>query len=375
MTMLAKTETRALTLADYEARIHLYKEQIGVGYIGIGRTLNEAKEAGVVPHGQWEAWVTRTTGLTPRQAQRCMQAATEIRDGSALARLEMSKALMLLGSGLDEEAREEIAGKAAEEGATVKALRDEIRQAKAAREAAEAEGAEAVKALKLKLVQETGAATEIRDALKKAESERADLEKQLKATISAYQKRMDEAAGDAYRRGLQEKAAGMERDIRKEFQGKIDFLNGQKRQAEERVKSLQTELAAARNEGSTRWDEGYRAAQDEANKQRQYAEELRRNQDDLLAAAEEAEKRAADAEAELEALRAGQDPAAEPPAIILGKAVNAFLGACELMPFYPDKLRTDRGVLMNLVDQLDGWCDRMMQAIHMATVEAEGAVE
>ena len=93
MTMLAKgTETRALTLADYEARIHLYKEQIGTGYIGIGRTLIEAKEAKVVPHGQWESWVTETTGLTPRQAQRCMQAATEIRDGSAMARLEMSKA-------------------------------------------------------------------------------------------------------------------------------------------------------------------------------------------------------------------------------------------------------------------------------------------
>ena len=36
MTMLAKTESRALSLADYEARIHLYKEQIGTGYIGIG---------------------------------------------------------------------------------------------------------------------------------------------------------------------------------------------------------------------------------------------------------------------------------------------------------------------------------------------------
>ena len=95
MTMLAeKKMTGALTLADYEARIHLYREQIGTGYIGIGRTLNEAKDAGVVPHGEWEEWVTRTTGLNTRQAQRCMQAAREIRDGSALARLEMSKALM-----------------------------------------------------------------------------------------------------------------------------------------------------------------------------------------------------------------------------------------------------------------------------------------
>lgn len=131
-TMLAmNTEGKLMTISDYEARIHLYREQIGVGYIGIGRTLIEAKEADVVPHGEWEAWVTRSTGLTMRQAQRCMQAAREIRDGSALAKLEMSKALMLLSSGLDEDTQEEIAERTAEEGATVKALRAEIEKQKA----------------------------------------------------------------------------------------------------------------------------------------------------------------------------------------------------------------------------------------------------
>ena len=131
MTMLAAVEhkdTHIMTLADYEARIYLYKEQIGVGYIGIGRTLIEAKEADVVPHGEWETWVTRTTGLNPRQAQRCMQAAREIKDGSALARLEMSKALLVLSSGLDQETQEQIAQHAADEGATVKQLRKEIRE-------------------------------------------------------------------------------------------------------------------------------------------------------------------------------------------------------------------------------------------------------
>ena len=67
--------------------------------------------------------MTRTTGLNPRQAQRCMQAAREIKDGSALARLEMSKALLVLSSGLNQEAQEQIARQAADEGATVKQLR------------------------------------------------------------------------------------------------------------------------------------------------------------------------------------------------------------------------------------------------------------
>ena len=347
MTMLAnRTETRALTLADYEARIHLYKEQIGVGYIGIGRTLNEAKAAQVVPHGQWEAWVTEATGLTPRQAQRCMKAATEIKDGSAMAQLEMSKALMLLGSGLDADAQEAIAGRAAEEGATVKALKEEIRQ-----------------------------------ALKRAEEDRDGLKHQLEATIKAYQQRMDEEAGAAYRRGLQDKAAGMEQDIRKEFQGKIDYLNGQKRQAEERVKSLQTELAAARNEGSTRWDEGYRAAQNEitglkneANKQRQYAEELRRNQDDLLAAAEEAEKRAADAEAELEALRATGPEGKEPAWKVIKMAADRFRMECEMLPILdaPGVLRGEKQI-QPCLDWMETWLQVMRDTL-AGVVRSEGAV-
>lgn len=388
MTMLAKTETRVLGIADYEARIQLYKEQAITGYIGIGRTLNEAKTAQVVPHGQWESWVTQTTGLTPRQAQRCMKAATEIKDGSALAQLEMSKALMLLGSGLDADAQEAIAGKAAEEGATVKALREEIRQAKAAQEAADAENAESIRALKLKLVQETGASTEIRAALKKAEEDRDALKGQLEATISAYQKRMDEEAGNAYRRGLQDKAAGMEQDIRKEFQGKIDYLNGQKRQAEERVKDLQAELENSRKDGSKAWDNGYRAArneidllserygelqkkQEEAQKE---AESLRRNQGDLLAAAEEAEKRAADAEAELEALRAAGPEGKEPAWKVIKMAADRFRMECEMLPILdaPGVLRGEKQIEPCL-DWMETWL-RVMRETLAGVVRSEVAV-
>lgn len=389
MTMLAnRTETRALTLADYEARIHLYKEQIGVGYIGIGRTLNEAKAAGVVPHGQWEAWVTETTGLTPRQAQRCMKAATEIKDGSAMAQLEMSKALMLLGSGLDADAQEAIAGRAAEEGATVKALREEIRQAKAAQEAADAENAESIRALKLKLVQETGASTEIRAALKKAEADRDALKGQLEATISAYQKRMDEEAGNAYRRGLQDQAAGMERDIRKEFQGKIDFLNSKAAQAEDRVRDLKAELEASRKDGSQQWDKGYQAAKKEIDQlsgeyadlqerlesSRKEADGLRRNQGDLLAAAEEAEKRAADAEAELEALKATGPEGKEPAWKVIKTAADRFRMECEMLPILdaPGVLRGEKQI-QPCLDWMETWLQVMRDTL-AGVVRSEGAV-
>ena len=122
---------QALSVRGYEERIHMYKEQVVGGYIGIGRTLIEAKETGAVPHGEWEEWATATTGMSIRNVQRCMQAAREISDGSPLAKLDMSKALLLLSSGLEEEKREAIGAAAAEDQISVKELQRRIAQAKA----------------------------------------------------------------------------------------------------------------------------------------------------------------------------------------------------------------------------------------------------
>ena len=344
MTMLAKTtETRALTLADYEARIHLYKEQIGTGYIGIGRTLNEAKEAKVVPHGQWETWVTETTGLTPRQAQRCMQAATEIKDGSAMARLEMSKALMLLGSGLDEETREEIAEKAAEEGATVKDLREQLRKAK------------------LQIVQETGAAAEIREALKSAEADREQLEDQMRAAEQGYKARLESAREDAYRRGEQAGKMDAAAEIR-ELQNNKKYLIEDIKKAGEREQQLREKLKKAEK------------VKPETVAPADY-DQLKQNQADLLAAAEEAEKRAADAEAELEALRAGADYGRKPMGIQLGNAVGEFMRECSSMPFFAEELQKDRGAVISHLSNLESWIDEMYAAIGMPAVDGEGAVE
>ena len=379
MTMLAKTtETRALTIADYEARIHLYKEQIGTGYIGIGRTLLEAKEAKVVPHGQWESWMTETTGLTVRQAQRCMQAATEIRDGSAMARLEMSKALMLLGSGLDEEAREEIAEKAGQEGATVKALKEEIRQAK------------------LKIVQETGAAAEIRTQLDRTKAERDSLEEQMKATISAYQGRMEEERESGYQRG--------------QMDGRADAIAAAREEARKGMEKLRRELDSA----NRRADDQNAAARsmmrerdgirNELNKQKQYAQELERildekedeyqanlakcdeearqeereklkkNQDEILEAAVLAEQRAADAEAELEALRAGGAGQPEPAWKVLKVALTRFMADCEMMPLDPAALMPDKARIEAHLTRLEKWTDYMRMALAGA-VPGEGAVK
>lgn len=321
MEMLAKREEgRVLSLADYEARIYLYREQIGTGYIGIGRTLIEAKEAGVVPHGEWEAWVTRTTGLETRQAQRCMQAAREIKDGSALAKLEMSKALMVLSSGLEEDEQEAIAARAADEGQGIRQLREEIRKLKEEKDAeragsqeeirklqearekekAESEGAfaeklremqekheaeiadsrDVIKELKLQVVNGSGAVAEIREKLKAATQERDQVAAQMQAANDAWRKRMDDETGKAYRRGLEE--SGKELDA-----------------ANRRVEDLQAELIAAEKREAKR-------------------------------AAEMAEMKKARAQAGMDAARGIGGTALG--AVDLAAAVRSFIGAAGVLP-------------------------------------------
>lgn len=239
-------ENGLMTLEDYEARIYIYKAQIGTGYIGIGRTLNEAKEARVVPHGQWESWVTTTTGLNIQQAQRCMRAAREIREGSALAQLEMSKALMLLSSGLNEDAQEELAKQAADESATVKELREEIERQKA----------------DLAVFERTAIAAEERASQADNRAARlADREKQARKDAKAAETHADACQEIAVQLreeldALQAKAAG---GISAEAQAIIDDLRADLQAAEKREEKRAEQLEALRREHTQRAMEDARA--------------------------------------------------------------------------------------------------------------------
>lgn len=249
MTMLAKTETRVLGIADYEARIQLYKEQAITGYIGIGRTLNEAKAAGVVPHGEWEAWVERTTGLAIRQAQRCMKAASEIRDGSFLGQIDMSKAMLLLSSGLENEQQEALAEKAVKEDSSVRELREQIRK------------------LKLEKVAEAGANAEIRTALKAAESERDQLKGQMAAAVQAVREDAERQATEAYERGTKDQSR-MNTAALQAANNAIDRYEKQNRELQQQLKDAK----------SANQDQ-YNLGKDEGDQERR---KLRGQVDDLL---------------------------------------------------------------------------------------------
>ena len=95
----------------------------------VGKALLEAKDANLVPHGEWEAWVQKNTNMSERSAQRLMQAAREVHSGSMMAKLPVTKIQAILA--LPEAEREPMAEKAVAENMTLRQLQQEIKDQKA----------------------------------------------------------------------------------------------------------------------------------------------------------------------------------------------------------------------------------------------------
>lgn len=125
-------EVDRLHLDQLEKRIHDHRERFTVSLLEIGRCLNEAKDAGLVPHGCWQEWVAVNTGFNLRGAQRVMRAAREIPRASALTLLDFSKVSALLALPADE--RETFAQENDVEHMSVRQLEAAIREKKEAEE-------------------------------------------------------------------------------------------------------------------------------------------------------------------------------------------------------------------------------------------------
>ena len=196
------------TLANIERRIAYHIQGAYSNVIEVGRCLIEAKESGLVPHGQWEAWVNRVAGMNERSAQRLMQAAREVSPESAMAKLPISKIQAILA--LPEPQREAVAEKAVEENqslrelqAIVDSMREELEETRkrANRTALERDNAIAV--------------------LDKAQKRRAEFEHEC----------------NELRRQMQNPATGISAEARK----RIDQLKGQLKAEQRKVEILYTE--------------------------------------------------------------------------------------------------------------------------------------
>lgn len=119
-----------VTLRIIEDRISNHMQGACMNLLQVGRCLVQAKEMELVPHGEWENWVRRNTGMSERSAQRLMQAARSVPNGSAMEHLPVSKIQAILA--LPEGEREGMAEKAEAEDMTVQELRRQIQQMHAA---------------------------------------------------------------------------------------------------------------------------------------------------------------------------------------------------------------------------------------------------
>lgn len=95
---------------EIEVHIEAHRDAAAGNLLEVGRWLNAAKDEGLVPHGEWTAWVAEHAALGERTAQLWMQAARELPEGSSLAALGTAKlrSLMSLPAGEREAFAEKI---------------------------------------------------------------------------------------------------------------------------------------------------------------------------------------------------------------------------------------------------------------------------
>ncbi len=129
------------TLATIEYRITYHMHGAYANILEVGRALCEAKDQGLVPHGEWEAWVRRTADMSERTAQRRMQGAREVPAGSAMERLPISKIQTILA--LPEPEREAMAEKATAENMSLRKLQEQVDGLRKVKQAAEREARQA----------------------------------------------------------------------------------------------------------------------------------------------------------------------------------------------------------------------------------------
>ena len=185
----------------------------GEAILTIGRCLIEAK--GMLPHGEWKAWLEERVEFSQRTAQNFMRLAREFSNPQALADLGATKALVLLA--LPPEEREQFLVEHNVVDMTSRQLeqaikeRDEAKakaeQAEAGRKAAEADRdklAEELSELKNQPVEVAVETVVDQEAIQKARSE-AQAEMQAKLDQAQEKQKRAEAAVEVLKRSLEER--------------------------------------------------------------------------------------------------------------------------------------------------------------------------
>lgn len=112
--------------AFIETNLEQCKRNIALSMWQIGNLLNQAKDEGVVPHGEWTAWATTHSGLNERGVQLAMRQARELAQDSPLLELDDSKINALIR--IPAEEREAFAARIDAENATSREVTEAVAQ-------------------------------------------------------------------------------------------------------------------------------------------------------------------------------------------------------------------------------------------------------
>lgn len=112
--------------AFIETNLEQCKKNIALSMWQIGNLLNQAKDEGVVPHGEWTAWATTHSGLNERGVQLAMRQARELAQDSPLLELDDSKINALIR--IPAEEREAFATRIDAENATSREVTEAVAQ-------------------------------------------------------------------------------------------------------------------------------------------------------------------------------------------------------------------------------------------------------
>ena len=207
---------KSAELHNVEVRIAEHFANAARNLVDVGRCLNEAKDRGLVPHGQWETWVEAHTGMHIQKAQRLMRIAREVPEDSAMARLSFTKVVQLLALP-EPEKREQLALAAESENLTVKQLEERIKQLQQENQTREADAG--------KLAAENA-------SLERKAGRQADMLEQM----------------DADRAAMRARIAELEGSLNNLIQTQNEVVNEEvATQVAARVAELQAELAEARD--------------------------------------------------------------------------------------------------------------------------------
>lgn len=304
------------TREEITASVRIHMRSMVNNALEIGMDLVEMKEA--CQHGEWLPWL-KEIGLSASTAANYMRIAREVNGDSKMAQLPYTKILALMAAPKeDREALAEAAGDMS--AAEIRKLTEERNRAAAAANT------------------ETVRADQAEEALKKSEADAKkiyDKNASLRTEMQNLQVKLEKA-----------------RDGQKQAESGCNILKGTVEKQKEIINDLQEKLIVAEN-------------QQKIEVVPADYEQLKREREELISAAAEAEERAAKAEAAMETAQmdGSANKMERPIGIILGQAMNAFFSECEMMPYNPAELQRDSYAVKHCIGQIHEWCLRMEDAL------------